>query len=130
MKTTTYKEEYCQQLIDHMSQGKSFQSFGAKVRAGRTTLYDWTNKFPEFKEAREIGQAAALDFFETRLILKASGTTKKTEGINIKAIDTGATIFPLKTRFHEVYGEKQHLSIGGDDSKKAIKLSYSLDDED
>jgi hypothetical protein len=100
-----YKPEFCEQLISHMSQGKSFESFGAKANAGRRTLFDWVEKYPEFKQAKEAGEMKALDFLETISIAKISG--KNIPNFDPKKSDTAMLIFYQKTRFHKVYGEKK-----------------------
>ena len=99
-------------LIEHMAQGKSYESFGAKVNCGRSTLYDWEKVFPEWKRAKRAGQERALDFFETRLVAKVSG--QDIVGFDPKKSDTSCLIFALKTRFHTIYGEKQELNHTGD----------------
>lgn len=104
MSENKYKPEYCQMLIDHMKAGRSFSTFVAVTMASRKTMYEWIDKYPEFKEAKEVAFALSQKFFEDRLIAKGSG--QEIEGINTKDIDLGAIIFPLKTRFHQDYGEK------------------------
>lgn len=52
---TFYKPEYCEMLIDHMAEGFSFWTFGAKVRVCKKTLLNWMRDHPRFKQAREIG---------------------------------------------------------------------------
>jgi len=54
LKPPKYKPEYCKKLIEHMSTGLSFESFGGKVSVGRTTLYDWVKAYPEFSKAKDI----------------------------------------------------------------------------
>lgn len=49
-----YKPEYCEAVIDHMSQGFSFETFGATINVSRNTLYVWCKDHPEFDEARKI----------------------------------------------------------------------------
>lgn len=100
-----YDPKFCQMLIDHMSQGKSFESFGAKANAGYRTLYDWVEKHPDFREAKQIAEMKALDFLETMSIAKVSG--KSIQGFDPKKSDTAMLIFYQKTRFHKVYGEKK-----------------------
>lgn len=96
-KQLKYKPEYCDMLIEHMAEGFSFESFGGKVRCGRTTLYDWVANFPEFAEAKEIGQLAGLEDIEMDLKKKRKGTGKG---------DSNAIMFALRTRYHKIYGEK------------------------
>lgn len=100
-----YKEEYCKMLIDHMSKGYSFMSFGADVSCGRTTLYEWVDKYPEFAAAKKEGEARALKFLESRAVGKIAG--QKIAGFDPKMSDTAMLIFMMKTRFHKEYGEKK-----------------------
>jgi len=105
---TLYKPEYCAMLIRHLEQGFSFESFdGAGV--GRSTLYNWVEKYPEFKEAKEFGRSKGLKFFESLLRQKLTGKENELMGIKAKDIDTTSVIFALKTRYHTVYGERQKI---------------------
>ena len=56
MKPPKYRKEYCEKLIKHMSEGLSFETFGATLDdpVGRTTLYDWVKVYPEFEAAKKI----------------------------------------------------------------------------
>lgn len=117
-----FKDEYVDMLIKHMSQGMSFMSFGGVVGAGRTTLYDWCDRYPKFKEAKQIGELKSQQWMEQRLMLKISG--QEIRGIDTKKIDTTALIFALKTRFHKTYGEKQELTSTGE-----IKITIDSDDD-
>lgn len=125
-----YKPEYCQMLIDHMAEGYSFRSFGAVVECGRQTLYEWVNRVPEFKAAKRIGEEKGLMYYENLLKQKHEGN---------KDIDTACVLFPLKTRWHEIYGDKTKHQIEvkksveqlvGDAKKKdAIEADYKEVDE-
>ena len=35
---TQYEDKFCQMLVEHMSEGFSFESFGAECKAGKTTI--------------------------------------------------------------------------------------------
>lgn len=54
---TKYKPEYCEQLVDHMKQLHSFESFAANIGTHRDTLYEWCKQYPEFSDARKQGRA-------------------------------------------------------------------------
>jgi len=118
-----YKPEYCQMLIDHMSKGFSYETFGAEVSCGRTTLYDWELVHPEWKAAKKEAMERAQKFFETRLIAKISG--QEIKGVKVKDIDTSCLIFALKTRFHHTYSEKNELKVSGE----AININFSKDED-
>ena len=116
-----YKQEYCQQLVDHMAQGYSFESFGANVDCGRTTLFGWVEKYPEFKEALHKGKEKGKKLFEGLLMAKVRGIEAK--GMNLKLADSRLLEFALKTRFRETYSEKVEVAHSGD-----VKINIDSDD--
>lgn len=59
-----YKPEYCEQLIEHMREGLSFESFSAVIGVNRDSLYEWTNKHQEFSDAKKVGLDHNLLFWE------------------------------------------------------------------
>jgi hypothetical protein len=61
---TMYRPEYCQMLIDHMKNGQSFETFGAKIGASWRTCYLWADTHEEFLQAKEIGKTFLLDVYE------------------------------------------------------------------
>lgn len=112
---TTYFPEYCEQLIDHMAQGYSFESFGGIVNAGRATLYQWMDKNPEFADAKKKGEAASKLFWERLQIRNA----KSGEG-NFSAIS-----WALRNRF----GQSSDKSTDTDPESAAKNqrlLAYDL----
>jgi hypothetical protein len=48
----SYKPEYCEALIAHMTEGYSYETFSAKIGTSRSTLYEWENKYPEFSDTK------------------------------------------------------------------------------
>lgn len=52
---TVYDSKYCQMLIEHMSEGLSFESFGAVVGHHKQTLYEWAAKHKDFGDAKQRG---------------------------------------------------------------------------
>lgn len=99
-----YKPEFCNMLLDHMSRGYSFESFGAVINVVRSTLYKWCDDFPEFGDAKDIAFAKAQYWYERRLVAKVSGDFDCE--IDAKEIDTSSLIFALKTRFKDNYSER------------------------
>ena len=103
-----YREEFCVKLIEHLSKGLSYSTFGATVNVTKQTLYDWEKKHFEWKRAKDIGMQKAQQFFETRLVAISSGQTVR--GIDNKKVDTKALMFALKTRFREDYREEKDVN--------------------
>lgn len=115
-----YKEEFCEELIEWMAEGKSYMTWGAMrtPTISKTQQYKWEQDHPEWKEAKEIGYAKGLAFFETLLRSCALGVVPpQLKNMGAKNLNLTAIIFTLKTRFHEEYSERQkieHTNIESD----------------
>jgi hypothetical protein len=55
-----YDPMFCELLIEHMSEGYSFESFAGEVRVDRDTVYEWANAHQEFSDAKKRGRALQL----------------------------------------------------------------------
>lgn len=102
-----------------MSKGYAFTSFGSDIDVHTDTLYEWTKKHPEFKEAKHKAFKLAQKFFEGRMMAKLDENNVKS-----KNIDTSLVIFALKTRFHETYGDKSK------DDSQAQETPIQIDAQD
>ena len=125
--TLKYKPEYCQQLIKWMAQGNGYITFGVTIDppVGKSSMYEWESKYPEWKEAKAIGYSAGLKFFEQLLTAKSLGVLPealKKQGS--KGIDITAVIFALKTRFHKEYGEINQLAHSVDGNSGALQINF------
>lgn len=100
---TNYKKEYNQMLIDHMSQGLSYETFAAKIGTHRGVLYEWEKQHPEFhdtkKKAQEISQlwweSAGINGLYTIMEHGDDGKRSVVE----KKINQAMWIFNMKARF-------------------------------
>lgn len=109
----------CELLIEHMSNGYSFEAFGGVVRVSRQTLYTWVGKYKEFAEAKEIGFNSWLLYIESILLSKTTGK-KMAEGVDPRAIDIAGAIFMLKTRGSSIYYEKKEIEIDAEEKITVI----------
>ena len=66
-KPTTYKPEYCEQIKKWGKQGDFPVKWASKLGVGKTTMFDWQQKYPEFKEAYAVAKTHA----ESKLTDKA-----------------------------------------------------------
>lgn len=62
--TTKYKQEYCQELIEHMATGASLTSFAACIDVCPGTLHDWARANLEFREAKDQAFAKCQSWWE------------------------------------------------------------------
>lgn len=93
-----FDSHYCDLLIAHMSQGFSFESFGADVGVSLYVLNRWLAEYPDFAEAKAIGE---------------SHSRKRWEGIGIAAtlgkipnFNIGAYKMQVQNRFKGEYGDQ------------------------
>lgn len=102
-------------LIEHMSKLKSYDSFPIvlydidKTYLAKSTMYNWENEHPEWKQAKEIAFSKRLEFLETRLAVKTSGQDVK--GIDARKIDAYCLMGTLRTLYSHLYSEKSEVSV-------------------
>lgn len=87
---STYKPEYCEQLIEHMSQGLSFESFAGRINTTKQTLYTWTQQYPDFLDAKKRGEEKSREVWE-KMGMKGMWSGKK--------FNPTVWIFNMKNRF-------------------------------
>lgn len=90
-----YKKEYCQLLITSMAQGFSFEAFAGEVGVHFDTLYAWVDQFPEFSEAKKLGKAQSLRFWEKKGIDNLLVSSEEA----VPKFNTTLWIFNMKNRF-------------------------------
>ena len=97
---TKFKPEYCQMLEKHMEEGLSFEAFGGLIRVAKQTLYTWAEQYPEFLDAKRVGESLARLFWEKRARDEMySETFKDDQGMTVsKAPSAPIMIFNLKNR--------------------------------
>lgn len=61
-----FKDEYIGLLLEHGKNGNPFETFGAKIGISRSKLYEWTEEFPKFLDAKNIAQSMAMDWWFTK----------------------------------------------------------------
>ncbi len=61
---TKYRPEYCEQLVEHMKQGKSFWTFASIVSVTWETLSEWCRVHPEFSEAKRLGRVHEMEWWD------------------------------------------------------------------
>jgi len=105
-KPTLYKKEYCERLIEHMSEGMSFEAFAGVISVTRKTLYNWKEKHEEFLEAHEIGIEKCRVFWERLGIQGAIGS---------KDFNGTAWIFNMKNRFR--WRDSLEIEVNKDDEE-------------
>lgn len=96
---TDYLPEYCEQVIDFMAGGFSFEAFAGKIGVSKQTLYEWTKVHPEFSDAKNIAFDKCRLWWESKAI----------EGIfneNGRTFNSANFIYNMKCRFRDEWTER------------------------
>lgn len=88
-----FKPEYCEQLIQHMGEGFSFESFAGKIGTHRDTLYEWEKVHPEFSDAKKAATEACRLWWEEKGM---QGLFSEYQG---RKMNSALWIFNMKNRF-------------------------------
>lgn len=113
---TKYRPEYCDAIIEHMSAGASMTSFAAEVGVARSTIGQWMQDYPEFKEAAEAAKAKCAAWWES--VARKNAQT----GDGSAAL----VIFGLKNMSPEDWKDKQEIDHQSSDGSMSQPTTIQL----
>jgi hypothetical protein len=115
-----FKPEYCSELIKHMEEGLSFESFAGVVGCCKQTLYTWCENHPEFLDSKKKA------FEKNRLFWEKVGVQGMFMGGNENPFNATVWIFNMKNRFN--WRDKQEVeNIGEAQTKVTVYLPEKKD---
>ena len=122
---SSYREEYCTKVVEHMKAGNSFWSFAAVVSVSMETLSNWTEAHPEFLEAKKVGLAHLLAHDEANAKAGTLGRLKRLDRVTEYEKTNGDIkrekfysyanfaqtyqIFLMKNRYPDLYRDKREI---------------------
>jgi len=112
-----FLEEYCDDLLEHMSKGFSYETFAAVIETHRSTLYLWEKIFPKWLEAKRVGIEKNMLWWEGIGMALATG--------KISASPSGWA-FNMKNRFKWCDNPEPELPEGNENN--VIRLKYNLEE--
>ena len=115
-KPSEYDPEYCDVLVDKMSQGYSFEACAGFIGVSFQTLYNWAQKYPQFLEAKKEAFAAGRVFWEK---LAIDNIINSFQGDTLNA---SIWIFNMKNRFG--WKDKNELELTGSDELTFTNKKY------
>jgi len=115
---STYKPQYCDDLIAHMRGGLSFESFAGKIGKSRDTIYEWEAVHKDFTDAKKIGEGLCQVWWENAGIAGMLGLKQTKDGIPLGMFSPAIWIFNMKNRFN--WRDKRELT-----GKDGERLSVS-----
>lgn len=96
-----YKQEYCEKVIEYMTQGDSKVAVAAKLGIARDTLYQWAKEHKEFSDTIKRGLDLSQVWWEDlgkELVLQGQGNAT-------------AWIFNMKNRFRDDWADLTKTDI-------------------
>ncbi len=111
---TDYLPEFCDLLVEHMSQGLSFESFAATIKSSRASLYLWAQTHSEFSDAKQTGHDLRLLWLEKHQTKMINGECKGNPAV---------LIFTLKNVERDLYGDTHVVRFENKGDSLAAALS-------
>lgn len=111
-----YKKEYCDGLINHMSQGLSYETYAGIIGVTRKTLYNWEKSHKDWRDAKEKAFELCQLFWEQVGVMGTLGAVirnNKGELIDYSKVNSTMWIFNMKNRFNW----KDRMDMTSDDEK-------------
>lgn len=102
-----FKQEYCDQLINHMASGLSFEAFAGVLSVSKQTLYNWAEANPEFMDAKKTGLEKCRLFWEKLGVDHI--INRSISGAESTSLNTGVYVFNMKNRFPEEWKDKKEV---------------------
>lgn len=104
---SNYKPEFCDLVVELMSQGLSISAVAAEIGVGRQKLLDWQKTNEEFRVACEAGKELAQKWWEDLAMDVATGKASSHEVY--KKANHGMIMFMMSRRFPDYYAKNQTM---------------------
>lgn len=112
-----YRKEYCEQLIEHCSQGLSVETFGCTIGVSTNTIYEWAKLNEEFDEAKNIARDKHRKFYEQCITRYCCG---------LSVINPSAAMWMLERTQRKDYGKDPtvvtNLQVNQNETKNIIDI--------
>jgi transposase-like protein len=104
---TDYRPEFCEQAVELGAQGKSYAQIGAAFGVARKTLYEWAERYPEFRDALARARDLSLSWWEEQA---HTGMWESPEGLRLNPQLWSRS---MAARFPDDYRESKKTEITG-----------------
>jgi len=106
-----YDPAFIDEVLPFMSQGYSTTALAGHLGVSRSTLYDWIDAHPEFRDAVKAGAAASAIWWEDCL----RDNAQKGEG------NATSAIFGLKNRASDDWRDRKDVDLTSSDGSMTPK---------
>ena len=119
--STLYKHEYCDAVIDWLSNGKTLASFAEHVGVNRVCLWGWKEKHQAFDNAIKKGREIATALHSEQFLLD---NIEKQSLNNVMAILYCRNVLKIETKDKADTSATDKLA----DALKSVVTTYALPD--
>lgn len=127
----SYKRKYCQEVIEHLSKGKSLASFAAKLGVAQETIKRWRRLRPEFEAACLLAKDKNQQWFEEIMMAHITGAYKSerlnTEGKYLRFSNSQMLRWAMARRFPQ-YADASTAATKDEGDKEIIYKSFIDED--
>jgi hypothetical protein len=109
---TLYRPEYCQQVIEVMSEGLDLAGFAGTISVSIDAVYDWMARWPDFYQAVKVARTKRLLFLQRKLL-----NTKQGVGVT-------AAIFALKNADPETWQDRYNVQ-----TQTTVRIEHVSDEQ-
>ena len=128
---TAYREKYCDQVIEHLKDGKSLASFASAIGTHREVLWHWRKKEVAFNNACNTAIEGAIEYWEGKAAECALGeyVEYNSDGKQVgKRPNSGMIQFIMKQRFYRDYNRQPSQEIDVNIKPKVTYKTSMTDD--
>ena len=113
---SVYKEEYCELVVEMMSEGKSFAAFLSTIGVLPETAHYWYKNYAEFREAKDRAILKGLQYWEE---IGERATRGELPGHSAQLYK-----FLIKNRYPQVYRDVQEIK-----KEVSVKFETSVNEQ-
>ncbi|GAB1376873.1 hypothetical protein MASR1M48_17250 [Lactococcus petauri] len=119
---SSFKVEYCDQLISYMKFGRSLRSFAGHINVTSDTFYGWMKRYKILQDAADIAYGKGLEIIETLCFFAGAGMNEKemSDKFGVNRMNYKMLQFVAKSKFREDFFEKVNIDYG--DAKNLAEL--------
>lgn len=127
------RERLCEAVIEHMSKGMSFLSFGGSPECKEIigsfvcaeTMNNWKHEHPEFLDSKKVGEASSRHHWEKLGVDNALEIENRdSDGAMFKQkLNSTVWIFTMKNKFPKEWRDKQEHDVSGS-VEKEININF------
>lgn len=117
-----YKSSHCSLIVEMFSKGATLSAFCCEVGVGRHTIYDWIDKYPDFKAAYRFAREKAKHFRDCRV----EANLERSNEPGMPTFELANYLQFTKKRFQDLEHERERVNLFDEDSENLFLATKKL----